>query len=592
MDSPALRRLLLSELARRLQWGGLSYALFTGLFSTNLTGPARDRAVELTGLLALMGIARTLIAQRVIHRSEAARDGERLLQISALMSLIFGLFVAYEFWNVWGMAIPEGLLLVAVAGSSSFSANLFAPFPGLARFHACAQLLPVYIWAGFAIPRYGWLLAPIIVIHGLAIIQLTRINGGHTRAMFVDQLAMQEQSEDLRKARDAAEKAGAAKMSFLANMSHEIRTPLNGIMGLAEILRASTPTPEQSMLLSDIGRSGAHLMAILNDILDTAKVTSGKLTLEQAPFDLPLLIRDLVAPAMALAEARELKFQLELAPGLPQHVEGDLVRIRQVVSNLLTNAVKFTEAGNIRLEVKPAHAGWIRFDVSDTGIGLSAEQQAGLFQEFYQADSSTTRKFGGTGLGLSISRRLAELMGGRLWVESCLGEGSTFRFELPLPEAAPVGTIHRDASLVTRLPQGLRVLVAEDNAINRKVTGTIVSRAGAQVDIAVNGKEAVELHQANPYDVILMDCQMPELDGYQATVRIRSMDGAASLVPIIGVTANAFQEDKERCFSAGMNGYVAKPLTRQSLLEAIVAQVGAKPPSKEPVSATAEFSRR
>jgi CheY-like chemotaxis protein len=178
---------------------------------------------------------------------------------------------------------------------------------------------------------------------------------------------------------------------------------------------------------------------------------------------------------------------------------------------------------------------------------------------------------------------LAELMGGRLWVESCLGEGSTFRFELPLPEAAAVCAIHRDASLVTRLPQGLRVLVAEDNAINRKVTGAIVSRAGAQVDIAVNGKEAVELHQANPYDVILMDCQMPEMDGYQATVRIRSMDGAASLAPIIGVTANAFQEDKERCFSAGMNGYVAKPLTRQSLLEAIMAQVGAKPPLKEPV---------
>jgi CheY-like chemotaxis protein len=274
-------------------------------------------------------------------------------------------------------------------------------------------------------------------------------------------------------------------------------------------------------------------------------------------------------------------------------VEGDLVRIRQVVSNLLTNAVKFTEAGNVRLEVKQAHAGWIRFDVSDTGIGLSAEQQAGLFQEFHQADSSTTRKFGGSGLGLSISRRLAELMGGRLWVESCLGEGSTFRFELPLPEAAAVCAIHRDASLVTRLPQGLRVLVAEDNAINRKVTGAIVSRAGAQVDIAVNGKEAVELHQANPYDVILMDCQMPEMDGYQATVRIRSMDGAASLAPIIGVTANAFQEDKERCFSAGMNGYVAKPLTRQSLLEAIVTQVGAKNlPSKEPVLATAEFSRR
>jgi CheY-like chemotaxis protein len=214
--------------------------------------------------------------------------------------------------------------------------------------------------------------------------------------------------------------------------------------------------------------------------------------------------------------------------------------------------------------------GWIRFDVSDTGIGLSPQQKASLFQEFHQVDSSPTRKFGGSGLGLAISHRLAGLMGGRLWVESRLNEGSTFSFDLPL---ATTGLTARDARTlaptVSALPPGLRVLVAEDNPINQKVIVMMLSQSGALVEIAENGRIAVERHQATPYDMILMDCQMPELDGYEATARIRSFPGNPSLVPIIGVTANAFAEDRDRCIRAGMNGYVAKPLSRQSLLAAV-----------------------
>lgn len=569
-DSPALQLRLLRELAQRLLWGGLSYALFAGLFSLNLGPPARGIALSLSGLLGLSGVIRTLIAHRVINLQETERDGRRLVRVARIQSLIFGMFVAYAIWNVWGQVIPECLLVVGVAGISSVSASLFAPFPRLARLHMCAQVLPVYVWAGFALPRYGWLLGALIVIHALAISQLIRMNGAHIRRMFLDQLTMEAQSEDLRRARDAAEKADWAKMSFLANMSHEIRTPLNGIMGLAEVLHTSTLAPEEREILADIDRSGQHLLSVVNDILDMAKVTSGKLSVEQVSFDLRLLIRDLVSPATALAEARQLRFLLELSPGLPLQVKGDSVRTRQVVSNLLSNAVKFTPSGDVRLAVRVPRPGWVRFDVSDTGIGLSPEQQETLFQEFHQVDASTTRRFGGTGLGLAISHRLAKLMGGRLWVESRLGEGSTFMVELPLAaaETGERGT-RTEVPEVSALPSGLRVLVVEDNPINRKVTCAIVSRAGASVEIAENGRVAVERHQASPYDIILMDCQMPELDGYEATALIRSLPGEASLVRIIGVTANAFTEDRDRCIRVGMNGYVAKPLTRQALLAAM-----------------------
>jgi len=573
-NGPALRIRLLRELAERLLWGGLFYALFATLYSLNLDATVRGPALFLSGLLMVLGGWRTLAARQVIHSQKIMRDGRRLIAVAVLQGLIFGVFVAYATWHVRGQVIPECLLVVGVAGTSSVGSSLFAPFPGLGWLYAGAQLLPVYVWSWFALPRYGWLLAALVLTHLVATSLLIRLNAAHTRRMFLAQLSLEAQSEDLRQARDAAEKASSAKMSFLANMSHEIRTPLNGIMGLAEVLDASALSPEQRELLADIGRRGDHLLSILNDILDMAKVTSGKLSVEQVPFDLPRLVRDIASPAAALAEARQLRFLLELPPDLPQQVKGDPVRTRQVISNLLSNAVKFTPAGEVRLTVEISGAGLIRFAVSDTGIGLSSAQQESLFQEFHQVDSSTTRKFGGTGLGLAISRRLADLMGGRLWVESRLGQGSTFILELPLRATATGGSIQSQVEGVSALPPGLRVLVAEDHPINRKVTCAMLTQAGALVETAENGRVAVERHQASPYDVILMDCQMPELDGYEATALIRSLAGDASRVRIIGVTANAFCEDRERCLSAGMNGYVAKPLTRQTLLAAMCEPVG------------------
>ncbi|MGA2114184.1 MAG: ATP-binding protein [Bryobacteraceae bacterium] len=569
-DSPTLELRLFRELAQRLVWSGLVFAVFAGLFSLSLHAGVRTVALGWSGLLGVLGAMRTLLARRVIHLPEIGPNGGRLIQVAGVQSLAFGVFVAYAAWNVRGLVILECLLLVGVTGISSGSVSVFAAFPHLNRLNMGAQVLPVYIWSLYAMPRYGWLLVAFAVIHAATMYQMIRVNGERIRQMFLAQMALEAQREDLRRARDAAEQASSAKMRFLANMSHEIRTPLNGIIGLAEILDAATLAPEHHELLADIGRSGDHLLSILNDILDMAKVSSGNLSIERTCFDLSRLTREIASPAAAQAEARQLRFVLRLAPDLPRHVDGDPVRIRQVVSNLVTNAVKFTPTGEVRLAVTTPRQGWVRFEVSDTGIGLSPEQTTGLFQEFHQVDSSTTRKFGGTGLGLAISHQLTKLMGGRLWVESRLGEGSTFQVELPLAAAENKSTnISTATPSVPALLPGLRVLVVEDNPVNQKVTFGIASQAGAVVDIAENGREAVERHCAAPYDIILMDCEMPELDGYQATALIRALSGKASLVRIIGVTANAFAEDRDRCIRAGMNGYVAKPLTRRRLLEAM-----------------------
>ena len=554
------------EMADRLYWGGTFYALIAAPFNLVL-GPGRTGAWILTAALAILGVLRTYAARRVRGSLDSGVNAAVawLYRVTVVQGVLVGCYTGWVLYDVWGDTARESTMLVVVAGITSVNASLFAPKVRLATLQLAIQLLPAYSLPTYGLPRYGPVLPTLMVLHVIAMIQLVRMTNRHVRRMFAAQVALESRSDDLRQARDAAEQASSARMRFLANMSHEIRTPLNGAIGLAQVLEETPLNEEQRQVLADMQHSGEHLLAVVNDILDMSKVNSGKLVLERVTFDLPALIHDAAAPPEVLAESKGLEFQV-IADNLPAHVEGDPVRLRQIISNLLSNAVKFTDKGRVKLTARVPRPGWVQVMVEDTGIGMSIEQIHGLFQEFHQVDSSTTRRFGGTGLGLAISHRLAELMHGRFDVRSEPGAGSIFSIEIPLPEAASRNERERGVEPAVALPPDLRVLVAEDNAVNRTVIERLLRHRGLAVDVVENGRLAVERHRASPYDIILMDCQMPEMDGYEATACIRALAGAVAKTPIVGVTAGAFREDGEKCLRAGMDGYVPKPIDRNRLL--------------------------
>ncbi|HEY6898815.1 MAG TPA: CHASE domain-containing protein [Rhodocyclaceae bacterium] len=372
-------------------------------------------------------------------------------------------------------------------------------------------------------------------------------------------------------AKEAAEAASRAKSEFLANMSHEIRTPMNGVIGMAQLLATTPLDAEQQGYLAILRSSAEGLLGVINDILDLSKVEAGKLDLAVAPFQPRALLRDTCELFAAQAQAKGVAVHCEIAAEVPPWLAGDAGRLRQVLTNLLGNALKFTERGSVGVtashETLADGSGRLRIAVRDSGIGMAAETVAGLFAPFYQADASTTRRFGGTGLGLSISKRLVELMGGSIKAESTLGSGSCFSFWLPLPTVAATAAAPHSPGL----PRPARVLVADDNATNRQVALAMLERLGIEAVAAANGEEAIELLRQQPIDLILLDCQMPTLDGYQATRRIRA--GAAGddkrALPIVAMTASDLDDDLAACQTAGMDGYLSKPLVIETLLQTL-----------------------
>ena len=397
-------------------------------------------------------------------------------------------------------------------------------------------------------------------------------------------------AEECAKATRRAELATQQKSDFLATMSHEIRTPLNGIIGMTAVLLAKELDAGARDCVETIRSSGEALLAIVDDILDFSKIEAGCLEIECNEFDLHAALREAIQIVQPAASRKPIRLLMSMDPALPQWVRGDLVRLRQILLNLLSNAIKFTASGKIELRAElacsRANACELRFSVSDEGIGMSAEQKAKLFQPFSQAESSTARKFGGTGLGLAISKRLAELMGGAIGVESAPGQGSTFWFTIHVlgvessesrttATERPVRSPTATAACAEPAPKressrkSARILLVDDNAINQKVALAMLKHLGYHADVASTGLEAVSAATGRAYDLILMDCMMPEMDGFEATRRLRAHGGVCERLPIIAMTANAFTEDRDACLAAGMTDYLPKPVRQADLAKKI-----------------------
>jgi signal transduction histidine kinase/DNA-binding response OmpR family regulator len=393
------------------------------------------------------------------------------------------------------------------------------------------------------------------------------------RALPQETFTQQQLAHELELANERAERATHAKSDFLAMMSHEIRTPLNAIIGMADVLASTSLTSEQKKCVEVFQRNGVHLLNLINDILDVSKVEAGKLELESTDFDLRQVIDRAFEVIEIRATQKGLQLFREVAPQAPSYVVGDPNRLRQVLINLLGNSLKFTEQGSLTVRVEPdSEEGCLRFAVVDTGIGIPPEKLGRIFESFAQADSSTTRKYGGTGLGLNISKRIVERMGGRIWVESKPGEGSIFFFTVNLPSGKqpPVQPVPASANL-EESPAGLRILLVDDSEDNRFLFLSYLKNATCVVDLAEDGSIAVELFRRGQYDVVLMDVEMPVMDGYTATREIRKMEASAKAAPtpVLALTAHALSDMASKARQAGFTSFLIKPIRRATLLAAL-----------------------
>jgi two-component system, sensor histidine kinase and response regulator len=552
-------------------------------------GPLHDEQGRVVGLF---GISRDVTER--MHEQQALRESETTVR-ALLAAMVDGMFVAQDrrfvFANpaltrLLGYTEAEfvGLPFSAVVGPRAlplWTERFDQHIAGGADPDRAFELQMLRkdgrpLWVELRASRFHYRERPAILGLVSDISERNRIakeldQHRHRLQELVDQRTQQltEANAELLVSRDRAEAANRAKSAFLANMSHEIRTPLNAIIGLTHLMRRDAPHGPAAERLRKVAEAASHLLQVINDILDLSKIEAGRLDLEVIDFSLQALLAGVRTLVSERAQAKGLALRVDAPPDLPDALRGDPTRLSQALLNLLSNAIKFTERGSVELRVQrlaeDEQTLTLRFTVKDTGIGIRPEQKQALFDAFAQGDTSMTRRFGGTGLGLAITQRLAQAMHGDVGVDSQPGAGSEFWFSARLERGRSAPAADEAASpayaeaALRRHAAGARVLLVEDNPVNQDVAQELLQAAGLQVELAANGVEAVQLAQQRPHDLILMDVQMPEMDGLEATRRIRALLGAAR-TPIIAMTANAFGDEREACLKAGMDDHVAKPV--------------------------------
>lgn len=583
-----LRREMLQTAVAQARDGGASLVFINAIIAWIGWSLGQEVAGAAVVILSVVIAAwRYIMARRLRADALASGDierGERQFEANALLTSVMGVVTMTFIYPA--TSGQSSILIIAALGAMLTVATLFVSLVGRAfQLYAFPQLLALFAVCLLDERAYAPLFAGVIPVFYLTLRRTARQYRSVTEMAIGGRIDSDAANLELRLAKEQAEAGNVAKAQFLANMSHEIRTPMNGVLGALDLLERYELTTEQRKLIETATASGEALLTVLNEILDFSKIEAGKLELVSKPLLLrPVLssVVDLLAP---MAQRKGLALSMEFDANLPARVRGDAGRVRQVLLNLIGNAIKFTDRGRVTVRVRRAPGGsdsrpTLVLEVEDTGVGISPEALPRLFTPFFQADQSDRRRFGGTGLGLVISQRLTEAMGGELSVESSPGSGSTFRMKLPLDAltGTPADVPEAPAAAAPPTPLAGKVLLVEDNLVNRMLAAAMLDSLGIKVTEADNGLDALQQMEASRFDLVLMDCQMPLMDGFEATREIRAREQRASAprTPIIAVTANALSGDSERCLLAGMDAYLAKPFTLDSLREALTPWLGGR----------------